>query len=507
MGQKQTKNKRKPENMNTYMKLTIFFLRAISIFFLILVATIALSAIMNEGTHSETVRSWLWAYVILIGLTIPFFPKSIMIKAYNYISRNKWVILSVVLLVLISGVVARFGFLLFEYAPKTDPGFFYKSATSLFQTGEIPNPSRFGREPYLYAYTVLLAAVFNITGSNLFGVILLNTIFDLFSALLIGYFIYQLTGSHKWAILSFCLWWISPFNIIFSVLSITYTVVNTLIILIIVLFTNLMKHRSNIMILSGLSVALALALAIKDAIRPISIIMIIAIVIYYLLLTLEERKIKYQYICSIFIIISLFALLGYSWSQVVNAATELPANEYKAGWGIYLGSNYESHGGYSQIDELYMKSLLEEHDGDYSKVYQILQNEGIDRWKELGPAKALEHIKNKTIRFTGNKAQMTYYLPEAYSFIDKSLWDMICTLCGIYWFTLLGFSLYYAYKQNLDKKQKLDAFVFLKILAIGFLLSFMAVEISSRYFTIFFPLFTVFSILGMKYRFEALKIK
>jgi len=43
-----------------------------------------------------------------------------------------------------------------------------------------------------------------------------------------------------------------------------------------------------------------------------------------------------------------------------------------------------------------------------------------------------------------------------------------------------------------------DIVVFMEILTIGLFLASLAVEVANRYFAVFFPMFTVFAVLGLK---------
>jgi len=484
--------------LNSKNKIMNFCIRIVNALFMILIIWIFLINIIKIGQNHDFVKISLLLFLLIVVLTIIYFPKPMANRIFGFIMQNKWIRLFSAFSSLLLGFIARFGFALLDYVPVMDSSTYYINAASLIETGKLSSGFYIGMFPHIYAYTVALTAIFKITGIGLWGVILLNTFFDILSAFLIGYLIYLLTRSYKWPIFSFCIWWLSPFNILFCAVSLPVIAVNTFIIILIVLAVHLFNNINCFKYLIYFSVVFAVAIAILDAFRPISIIVMIAILIYYTFLIIKESKWQTFYNCiiSLIAIILLSALLSYLWTQTISSATGFPANKYKAGWNIYVGSNYDTNGRYSEKDDEYLVNLMIDYDRDISKIFYRLQNEGINRWKELNFIRALQLMINKSLQLAGDMININWDLKGSYPYFDDSWikYDIIRIISGIYWYFILIFTFHYSLKRK--KCEPFNFILFIKILIIGFFLAFLAVEVMNRYFTIFFPMFTVLSILG-----------
>jgi len=471
---------------------------------------LALITAVNVGQQSGAKKYPILLLLFAVALAAAFFSGSFFGRVYRYITRREYVLRCCVFAVGLLGLAARFAFLLFEYVPASDPLQFFNNAAALSQTGMIDDPSYVAMFPFLFAYDALLAVVFKITGSGLLGVILLNTVFDVLASLLAGYLIFLLTASRKWGILACAVWWISPFNITFCAISLPLIVVNTLILLVLVLLVHMFKSAGNFKHILIFSTAVAVALAVQEAFRPVTVITIIAIVAYYVILVIKKRKLQclWRCVCSVLVIALLSGILNYGWTQIVSCATGLPPSTNTQGYSIYVGSNYGNYqpgGGWSPQDENDLGNLLKEYDGDYSKAFGQLQTQGIERWKQLGSAKAFTHLVNKSMQLGGDTHNMIYNLPGCYPYIDSHALMNVAMrgMCAVYWFLMLGCALWFSLWRKHSKK--LDIIVFMNILTIGLFLAFMMLEVANRYFSIFFPMFTVFAVLGMKDAFEKFK--
>ena len=481
-----------------------FCVSAIGALMLALVVWISLITVFREGQNSEQVKILLQIFLFAAALVAIFLSKPVIAKVLNRLSPRR-ALLSVGFILIALGLVARIVFSVFDYLPTSDPESFFSNATSLLQTRMLSNPAYIAEFPFLFAYNALLAGMFKLTGSGLHGIIILNSAFDALAALGVGQLIFLLSASHKWRVVGSVFWWISPFNIIFCAISLPVIVVNALIIIGLVLIVYLFKNIGDLKRTFFLSVLVSFVLAAEDAFRPITIITVIGILIYYVIYLLKhhQHKLLRNCILSFLIIAILNAVLGHGWQQVVNSATGLPANTNKQGWSIYVGSNYKSSGGWNREDSDHEASVLKEFDGDYSRAFDILQREGIYRWKQLGPIKAMVLMVRKFIRLTGNNQNMIYNLQGSFPYFKEHglQFKLMVVMCAVYWFIMLAFTVCLFLARR--RVKKLDFIGFLSIITIGLILAFMAVEVASRYFTVFFPAFTVFAVMGLKRTLEA----
>lgn len=150
-------------------------MRCINTLFLALLLYIALITIMRQAYIPDGVNVAILLFLLVATLAVLLFPKLPLAKMLASIRRHPRISQTAAFAMLGAGFAARFSFLLLDYVPISDPSHFFHNAASLAQTGALSCPDYVGMFPYLYAYDVLLAAVFTITGSGLLGVLLLNT--------------------------------------------------------------------------------------------------------------------------------------------------------------------------------------------------------------------------------------------------------------------------------------------------------------------------------------------
>jgi hypothetical protein len=433
---------------------------------------------------------------LAIGAVL-FFPKQLVWQTIKWLSSHRRVCLGIALAVFVIGLAARFGFLVFDYVPRSDPRQFFLNASSLAQNGTLELPLEIAKYPYLLAYNLLLSFSLKLA-PGLSGIIVLNTLSDIVASLLMSQLVWSLTEKRMVGIFAALIWWISPFNIIFCAISLPVIVVNMLILASLTLLVYLFKNLSKLKTCLPLSLAVGLCLGVTDAFRPLAAVFVIAVIIWYLIYCLRHQHafILRNCVVSAVLITVTFNAVGYGYQQLVNAVTDLPTNTHKAGWSIYVGSNYDTSGGWDAPAQEYSEELLLQNNGDISVTFEQLQQQGIARWQALG-LKVPDMLFRKSVRLLGDAQNMTYNLDGSFPFwsVQERLLKLVHILCAFYWFVVLAFAVKYLFGRV--RFRSLDFSAYLGISMTGLFLAYMLVEVANRYFTIFFPLFTLFAVFGL----------
>ena len=428
-------------------------------------------------------------------------PKSFISKVLGYFKSNPKAVLTLLIGVAVVSVGLRFGFLAHEYQPTSDPEHFYTAAKDLAETGfldksYVPYVANY---PYLYSYDFLLGKAMSIFGQGTLAVIVLNTLLDLLAAGLLYLLIRAITRNKNAALIGVLLWLLSPFNIIFSAISLPIIAVNTLIIAALLLVYLLLKNLNNLKLLVPLSIATGAVFSLTNAFRPFMVVFLIALVIYWLLYFLKNPKFKTMLNLDVALIGVLlpFFMLNYAYAQMVSVQTDLPPTLNSGGWSIYVGSNYEYAGRWNQEDSTYGTQVFIEEPTS-AEAHSRLQKEGMQRYAALSTGELVDFGLKKTVSLGGDLYNMTYNM-DTY----PSLWDnlsfkwFVWIISALYVYTLLLLTAKFFIDEVRKKQVELNFMHYLFLVFFGLFIALLFVEVLNRYFTPFLVFMTIFASIAL----------
>ncbi len=435
--------------------------------------------------------------LILIILSVWILaPKETWGEIYAWTRQRPLLIKVGLVIVLVFSIAVRFSFLCLNYNPAdNDPASFYSIAQSIATNNSLGDEAQYvATFPYVLPYNIMLGVTMKIFGTGLFSVILLNTILDLVALVALYCLVLRISRRRRTAILAGLLWVTSPFNIVFSVLSLPVIAVNTSIILSLLCLHLLIANLNNPSKMILLSILTGLLFAITNSLRPIMIIFVIALLCYYTLKFLRKPSKKVASILSISLalVVIPYLLANTGFLYIVSAVTGYPPTTNSGGWSIYVGANFETWGRWNieggKLDETIAKSE------SLTAAHQQLQNEGIERWIELGPRKALRLVLRKSTVLGGDQQHSVYDLasyPDFWHEEDTQVW--IYAFCALYSYGLFVLVLSYFIKIYREKITGLEFYHYLALAFVGLFLASLLVEVSTRYFTPFFTILTIFA--------------
>ena len=405
-----------------------------------------------------------------IGLIISIILLLITLK-FNKKNDNK-----IFIILLIITILSRISLFFIDYTQiSNEYSFFYYNSISYSNNMGIEN-SYIAMFPHLYTYIFLLGNVMKIVGTNYTAVILLNLIFEIIGAI---FFYLLIKKLEKYDIKkSILLYLFNPFNILWTTICFPVIVPNTMFIIIVYVFT-LMKKNEILNKKITYSIILGIILGISNTFRPIVIIYIIALIIWFILKSLKQRKITRDYYIPLIVIISIYILSNLILNNYISNKIEIKLPDTKYGWTIYVGSNYDSKGMWNQNDSLYMNELYSKNDNE--RTHKLLLDKGIERYKKLN-VRIIPLVAYKA-NILGNDFE--YYTLNEYNTlrnneISKTLQNLITILLSIY--------LYYILLSNIkvilnNIKNKKDTHLYsLAIYTLGLFISILIVEVSRIYF-------------------------
>lgn len=392
------------------------------------------------------------------------------------IMKNKQINNKIFILLIIISIVARISLFFSDYSKiLNDYSFFYYSAESYTLNQPIDN-NYIGLFPYLYTYIFLLGNLMKILKIGYNSVILLNLFFEILGLI---FFYLLIKKLKKYDIKkSLLLYILNPFNILWIVQCCPVIIVNTMFIIIIYIFT-LMKTSKTLKNKIIFSILLGITLSISNSFRPIVIIWIISLIIWFIIKSLKDKKITRIYFIPLIIIISIYILSNSMINIFISKNISMNTPKTKSGWSIYVGSNYEYKGMWNQNDSSYLYSLYEINSNE--ETHQILLKEGIKRYKNLGSKIITLMIYKSNI--LGNDIEY-YTLNEYITLKDNEVSNISKTIITISLSTYLYFILLSNLKIIINNiKNKKDTHLYIvAIYTLGLFVSTLLVEVSRRYF-------------------------
>jgi hypothetical protein len=385
-----------------------------------------------------------------------------------------------------------------DYLPVSDPIIFFNDAQNLATDNSLGSGSEYvAIFPYIYAYDVALGGAMKLLGGGLLSVIILNTLLDVAAAILLYILVKKVSRNTKTAKLAAFLWIASPFNIIFSALSLPIIAVNTCLIASVLFVYLAISNMKNLKRLVPLSIATGMVFAISNAFRPMMIVLVVAVVVYYLIFLLKNHTLRMirSMVISLSLILASFFSLNIGYTYVVSAATNYPPTTNSGGWSVYVGANYETWGRWNPENGYFSRVIDEEP--TITAAQDRMLREGIDRWKQLSPLQLIDFIIKKSIVIGGDQYHMIYNLSSYPNLWARSnVINLLYFVCAIYSYILILLTAAY-FIRTYRKKGRIGFEHFLALAFVGLFLAFLCVEVANRYFMPFFVSLTIFTALGL----------
>lgn len=431
----------------------------IKIIYLILTFLILIVGILSGLKNDLT----LFIISLLLIVFLFFIEKKYSIT--KHILKNK----KLIIFLIVISIVLRLLLLLFNYGEVfSDEATFYSNAMNL--RSDLPLNNRYiAMFPYLYSYIFLLGNFMKIFTTKFITVVILNIIMDI-TASYFAYLFGKKIKNKVFGIILMIIWLLNPFQILWCMKALPIIVVNLCFIVSLYIFACLIKQNKSINIIL-LSILLGINLGISNSFRPIFIIFVIALFLYYLYLIIFIKSNYKNKLLSFILVLLCFIGINNSYTKLVSNKTKYNISG-SSGWTLYLGSNLESNGAWFSSDEY--NQLMTSDNFNPPDIHNYFKDKAIENYKSYSILTIMKLYAKKYATLTSN---LSYYTFENTigTYIAKNMFRIILY---IFWFILILSNIYTIVR----KDKKIDDILFMMILEIGLILSHLLVEVSPRYF-------------------------
>ena len=255
----------------------------------------------------------------------------------------------------------------------------------------------------------------------------------------------------------------------------------------------LQKRQGRAGLLSAVAwgLGLGLLLAVINAVRPISAILIIALLLWLLLLRgreLKDGKLWRFWLVCLTALLLCFQLSGKLWDRHL----EQVLGEEPAGlpvYNLYVGFNMDTLGQWSSEDMDLLFEYRRQAGGSAPMAQKSMLPHVLERLQsdELDLPRL---FAAKLFTFLGNDELGGY----TYRFTRSEGFVKICmVICNCYYYLILALAL--AGLTRLWKGDQPSAFLLLPLYTLGLTLAHMLIEVSSRYHYSLIPMFIILAAL------------
>lgn len=396
---------------------------------------------------------------------------------------------AVVLLCFVTGLV---WILLIRIEPFSDYQTYWDCAVSLASWQEIFSTEYVAMYPHILGYSSFLAPFIRLFGESVLMGALLGLLLSCLSALLIFAVCLAVAGLAP-AVLAGLLWGFYPGRIMLGSLIFSEPLYTCLVLLFLWLMLLLQKRQGRAGLLSAVAwgLGLGLLLAVINAVRPISAILIIALLLWLLLLRgreLKEGKLWRFWLVCLTALLLCFQLSGKLWDRHL----EQVLGEEPAGlpvYNLYVGFNMDTLGQWSSEDMDLLFEYRRQAGGSapmaqksmLPHVLERLQSDELDL-PRLFAAKLFTFLGNDEL------GGYTYRFTRSEGFVKTCM-----VICNCYYYLILTLAL--AGLTRLWKGDQPSAFLLLPLYTLGLTLAHMLIEVSSRYHYSLIPMFIILAAL------------
>lgn len=459
------------KNWFTYIYLTIFG---------ICMGYALFSGILNIGNSAK--NPYLCYGVIIISMGILWLimhVATIVIRRFNlnyFLFKNRLfsIILEITFVVAVLAVATALRLWVITNLPITpasDYGTYYQVATMLSQGNLIKDGvglcDYISEFPHVIGYPYILSLLYRIVGVSVSAGLYLNL-----AASLIGIFLaYRITRmlcGRVGGMITLILVAFWPSQIIYSNHLASEPVFTSMMLFSLWVAVYLFKGLADRLKPSTcliLNIILGISLALASAVRPMSVILLIAIVICILPCSVKLTKNKNEvgllrrgmykgWICALVIVISYLVCSQITSMEIAKAIDrELPGGSVSFGYNLLVGLNVEAKGAWNDQDAKLLKDRFSETDSA-AEAHKACRDEAFKRLKNdpIGIANLIMEKytflwKNDDYAFSWNLLfleQQQNLTPERKAFLNNIIpWNNVYYLMCIFFSAVAGAFLWY----------------------------------------------------------------
>lgn len=371
--------------------------------------------------------------------------------------------------------------------PDSDYATFYRVAKELREGIPLSDPLYVALFPHILGYSTFLSLFMRIFGTGLLVPVLLNVALSLVSAGAIFYLGDRL-GGLRMAAGATLLWSLCPSQTIYNMFVLSEPLYTTLILLFLCLVTWLFYAE----VLpgtraAGLGILGGLLLTGINAVRPIAVILMIALVLWLGLLHMEswrEKTFRRTWLIFLAVLIAAWMLFGSLWnSYLTQRVGQEPSS--LPGFNICVGLNSDSYGTWNIEDSTQLQEYRDTPGATAVEIQGKFMEEARQRLL-FGEIDLLHLLGQKLRGFLWKDSVCVHYARNVLT--NTTALNALCN--GFYHMTML---LAFAGAVLLLKQGDRSPLFLPMVFVIGLTLAQLLVEVAGRYHYSIVPMFCLLS--------------
>lgn len=473
----------------------IFFLIFISFIILNFTYILKYKPLLHLFTGNMSFLGWggFISLIIAFSIIIILFSTKYSYKLFNLNER-----LLIPILIILTFIPRYLWINVVNVRPMADFDTYHIFATAISQ-GRFTGNEYISLFPHYIAYPAFLSIFYHLFGSRTIIVYLLNIFFSCGITVLI-YLIGCKLIDRRSGIIAAVIWAFWPSQIFYSVLVATEITFTFLILLCIYFFLRATSVKRTFTKSISLFAVLGIMSAISNSIRPIALILLAAIAIYYIYISepfLFNKRVLLSKTIVLLTLLTSYIVTSSVILQIISLAIDRDVPKYPFGFNLYVGSNYLSSGTWNAEDSNYLFGLVEQKRFTSQEIHNILFKRGIERIKSRTLLENLTLVINKhgvmwaadhdSIEYA--KAGIEKEKPPVQAFYKYE--KILILLSNFYYYLILVFCMVGAIKCIKYNECGLNILPILFVS--GMVIVHMMVEVAGRYH---FPAISLFALLG-----------
>lgn len=352
-------------------------------------------------------------------------------KKYDFLNIDRWILLTLLLVWSIIQVIFVYAYGTTDVGVMGDPNAYRFLALQAVEQGTwYPNLSNY-HDNFIFApgYVNFICLVLYLGGS-LKTVLYLQVLFNILIVLILYKLTSKVFGRHE-AFIAACIYMLLPSNLLSP--TVGYTELLFILLSLSAIYCSL-SDKKYLIVIAGILIGLA------NWVRPLGIVWLFAIMIYYIVNKVDYKK----YMCLFVGSVAIVCLIG------IFTKEHFPDFNYSSstgGWNLIMGANDDCDGGYNDLvfKEGNIGYLEESAQYTYKQRDDFYKSQAID-WVLNNPITYLKYLpsKIKLLFMFDNQYDMSGNLIEAQSrpvyLLSKISFSNKLVRNGaniLYWFILL----------------------------------------------------------------------
>ncbi|TYQ18191.1 UNVERIFIED_CONTAM: 4-amino-4-deoxy-L-arabinose transferase and related glycosyltransferases of PMT family [Acetivibrio alkalicellulosi] len=471
---------------------TLFFSILMVLFVAITVLSLALTKTSIPILKDSPLKLYTFILLLFLGAIVLLFLTKYFLKDGSFISKHK--VKLIVSAVLLTAITRLIWINIVKVVPMSDFHTYHRLATRL-ANGTLEGNTYISLFPHVIGYPSFLSIFYKLFGAEVIIAQLLNIALSCGIVLLL-YFIGKAILNERCGLIASLLWAIWPSQIFYNSLVATEHLFTFLMLLCIFLFFHIFNYNKIDYKPAIYFALLGILCGIANSIRPLGLLLIISISIFYFVFNNHKGLLKYSAIrLIVFIALPIFFLLT---SHIINTSIIRILNQDIAkssgGFSFFVGSNINHGGIWNKEDSDVLVQLMKEKEPNYQEIHDELFKRGLTRYKSQS-FKNVQLLKNKHYNMWCEDSDIIKYISSGLDKENASRIDIVrnskrlILLCNYYYYVVLilfGISAFIVIRKKQHYK-----IVFLYIIISGMIAFHMLVEVASRYH---YPAISIFSL-------------